>query len=63
MEKGQNILHNTNIKRIVEYSEDTKQINIFDQRYYKRNDKFYPSVSTVLNYFPKINIFMTGLEM
>lgn len=57
MNKDQNILHSTHIKRTVEYSSDTKQINTFDQRFYKRNDKYYPSVSTILNSFPKGKYF------
>jgi len=57
MNKGQNILHNTHIKRTVEYSEDSKQLNVFDQRFYKRNNEYYPSVSTILNYFPKGRFF------
>ncbi len=62
MDKGQNILYSTHIKRTVDYSADTKQINIFDQRFYKRNDKFYPSVSTILNYFPKNKFFHDWLR-
>lgn len=57
MNKGQNVLHTTHIKRTVEYSEDSKQLNVFDQRFYKRNDEYYPSVSTILNYFPKGRFF------
>lgn len=62
MDKGQNILHDKRINRIVQYSEDSKQINIFDQRFYKRDDKFYPSVSTILNYFPKNKFFHDWLR-
>lgn len=62
MDKGQNILYSTHIKRTVDYSAYTKQINIFDQRFYKRNDKFYPSVSTILNYFPKNKFFHDWLR-
>ena len=32
------------IKRTIEYSSDNKQVNILDQRFYKRNNKYYPSV-------------------
>lgn len=33
IEKNTNILKDSKIKRIVEYSEDNKQINILDQRF------------------------------
>lgn len=62
MDKGQNIIHDKRINRIIKYSEDLKQINIFDQRFYQRNDKFYPSVSTILNYFPKNKFFHDWLR-
>jgi hypothetical protein len=61
IEKNANIKDST-IKRIVEYSEDNKQVNILDQRFYKRNDKYYPSVSTILNYFPKNQYFHSWLK-
>jgi len=41
------------IKRTIEYSSDYKQINLLDQRFYKRNNKHYPSVSTILQCYPK----------
>jgi hypothetical protein len=62
IEKNTNILKDPKIKRIVEYSEDNKQINVLDQRFYKRNDKYYPSVSTILNYFPKNQFFYSWLK-
>ena len=57
MNKGQNIIHESRIKRTVEYAENSKQINILDQRFYRFNDEYYPSVSTILNYFPKGKFF------
>lgn len=62
IERNSNILYDPKIKRIVEYSEDNKQINILDQRFYKRNDKYYPSVSSILNYFPKNKFFHDWLK-
>ena len=62
IEKNVNIIHDSSIKRIVEYSEDSKQINILDNRYYRRNGKFYPSVTSVLNYFPKNKFFHDWLK-
>lgn len=62
IDKNSNILYDPKIKRVVEYSEDSKQITILDQRFYKRNDKYYPSVSTILNYFPKNQFFHSWLK-
>lgn len=62
IEKNSNILYDPRIKRIVEYSEDNKQINILDQRFYRREGKYYPSVSTILNYFPKNKYFYDWLK-
>lgn len=62
IELNSNVLRDPQIKRIVEYSEDNKQINILDQRFYRRNGEFYPSVSTILNYFPKGKFFEDWLK-
>jgi len=53
MERNSNVIKDPKIKRIIQYSEDSKQINILDQRFYKRNELYYPSVSPILNCFPK----------
>ena len=34
-------------------AEGDKQVNVLDQRFYRRNEEYYPSVTSVLNYFPK----------
>jgi len=62
IDKHSNIIHDPKIKRIVEYSADNKQINVLDQRFYRRNDKYYPSVSSILNYFPKNQFFHSWLK-
>lgn len=62
IDKKINILKDPKIKRIVEYSSDNKQINILDQRFYRRNEKYYPSVSSILNYFPKNKFFHDWLK-
>ena len=62
IEKNTNIVKDNKIKRIVEHSEGDKQINILDQRFYKRNDEYYPSVTSVLNYFPKNQFFHSWLK-
>ncbi len=57
IDRNANVIKDNKIKRIVEYSADNKQINILDQRFYRRNDEYYPSVSSILNYFPKNQFF------
>ena len=57
-----NIIKDPKIKRIVEYSEGDKQVNILDSRFYKRNNKYYPSVTSILNYFPKNKFFHEWLK-
>jgi hypothetical protein len=62
IDKNVNIIKDPKIKRIVEYSEDNKQINVLDQRFYRRNGEYYPSVSSILNYFPKNKFFHEWLK-
>ena len=62
IEKNQNIIRDPKIKRIVEYTEDNKQVNVLDSRFYRRNGKYYPSVTSILNYFPKNQFFHSWLK-
>lgn len=62
IEKNVNIIKDPKIKRIVEYSIGNKQINVLDSRFYKRNDEYYPSVTSILNYFPKNQFFHSWLK-
>ena len=62
IDKNANVIKDPKIKRIVEYSEDNKQINILDQRFYRRDGQYYPSVSSVLNFFPKNQFFHSWLK-
>tara|TARA_B100001093_G_scaffold367708_1_gene352593 strand:- start:264 stop:1049 length:786 start_codon:yes stop_codon:yes gene_type:complete len=48
--------------RILEISEDAKQITLPDSRYYRRNGKYYPSVTYVLSYYPKGKFFQDWLK-
>jgi hypothetical protein len=43
--------------RILEVSEDAKQITMPDSRYYRRNGKYYPSITYVLSAYPKGKFF------
>ena len=62
IDRNVNVIKDNKIKRIVEYSADNKQINILDQRFYRRNNEYYPSVSSILNYFPKNQFFHSWLK-
>jgi hypothetical protein len=62
IDKNVNIIKDSKIKRIVEYSPGDKQINVLDSRFYKRDDKYYPSVTSILNYFPKNQFFHGWLK-
>ena len=48
--------------RILEISDDAKQITLPDSRYYRRNGKYYPSVTYVLGYYPKGKFFEDWLK-
>ena len=48
--------------RILEISEDAKQITLPDSRYYRRNGKYYPSITYVLSYYPKGKFFENWLK-
>lgn len=62
IDKNSNIIKDPKIKRIVQYSEGDRRIDVLDQRFYKRNDKYYPSVTSILNYFPKNQFFHSWLK-
>jgi len=48
--------------RILEISEDSQQITLPDSRYYRRNGKYYPSVTYVLQCYPKGKHFENWLK-
>jgi hypothetical protein len=48
--------------RILEISEDAKQITLPDSRYYRRNGDYYPSITYVLGYYPKGKFFEDWLK-
>ena len=48
--------------RILEISDDHKQITLPDSRFYRRNDHYYPSVTYVLRYYPKGKFFEDWLK-
>ena len=48
--------------RILEISEDAKQITLPDSRYYRRNGNYYPSITYVLSCYPKGKFFQDWLK-
>ena len=48
--------------RLLEISDDAKQITLPDARYYRRNGEYYPSVTYVLSYYPKGKHFENWLK-
>jgi hypothetical protein len=48
--------------RILEISDDHKQITLPDSRFYRRNGNYYPSVTYVLGYYPKGKHFEDWLK-
>ncbi|MDB4343391.1 PD-(D/E)XK nuclease family protein [bacterium] len=63
IEQRSNIQNNKQIKRVVEIDPSAKQITILDSRFYQRKpDVFYPSVTYVLNTFPKGMFFENWLK-
>ena len=48
--------------RILHISDDAQQITLPDSRYYKRNGAFYPSITYVLQYYPKGKYFEDWLK-
>jgi hypothetical protein len=59
--KTDNIYTHPYLKRVVEHKGE--QINFLDQRFYKTEDgQYYPSVTSVLNYYPKNKFFENWLK-
>ena len=48
--------------RILQISDDAKQITLPDSRYYQRNGEYYPSITYVLSYYPKGKHFEDWLK-
>lgn len=62
VKKGQNILKEHSKKKL-EFKPKLKQINFLDKRMYKRDeDRYYPSVTTILQYMPKNKFFENWLK-
>ena len=61
IEKGHSI-HKKSIKRLLEVDNESKQVNFLDTRFYNRNGEYYPSVTSILQYFPKGKFFENWLK-
>jgi len=61
IEKNINV-HKKTIKRLIEIDHESKRVNILDNRYYSRNNKLYPSVTSILQFMPKGKFFETWLK-
>jgi len=48
--------------RLIKISDDHQQITLSDSRFYKRNGKYYPSITYVLKYYPKGQHFEDWLK-
>lgn len=63
IQKSDNIFKSKKLKMLVETDPDLRQITLPDSRYYQRSPGvFYPSVTTILGYFPKGAFFETWLK-
>jgi len=61
--KANNIFRDKRLKMIVETDPELRQITLPDARYYQRSPGiYYPSVTTILGYFPKGSFFETWLK-
>ena len=61
IEKNVNV-HKKSVTRLVKIDTESKRVNILDNRYYSRNDKLYPSVTSILQYMPKNKFFENWLK-
>ena len=52
----------TSYNRILKISDDAQQITMPDSRYYLRNGEYYPSITYVLQYYPKGKFFEDWLK-
>lgn len=52
----------TSHNRVLEISDDSQMITLQDTRFYRRHGKFYPSITSVLKYYPKGKYFEEWLK-
>ena len=61
IEKNSNI-YKKSVTRLLEIDQKSQRVNILDQRFYTRKDKYYPSVTSILQFMPKGKFFETWLK-
>ncbi len=49
-------------KKYYDLDDKTQQINFLDQRFYKVDNEYYPSITFILNYYPKDQHFLEWLK-
>lgn len=55
-------IHKKNVTRILHMDPTSKRVNINDNRFYSRNNDYYPSVTSILQFLPKGKFFETWLK-
>lgn len=60
--KQENVFKNKQLDRVVDYNNGWSQITIGDQRFYRREEIYYPSVTYILSCYPKGKWFEDWLK-
>jgi hypothetical protein len=55
-------VHKKSVTRILNLDPTLKRVNINDNRFYSRNEDYYPSVTSILQFLPKGKFFETWLK-
>tara|TARA_R110000868_G_scaffold358338_1_gene620048 strand:+ start:37 stop:837 length:801 start_codon:yes stop_codon:yes gene_type:complete len=61
IEKNVNV-YKKSVTRILKVDPTSKRVSINDNRFYSRNDNYYPSVTSILQFLPKGKFFETWLK-
>ena len=63
IEENKDIKKDAYVKRLIHPDSNARQITLTDGRFYQRDEeRYYPSVTTVLSYFPKGRFFEAWLK-
>jgi hypothetical protein len=55
-------VYKKSVHRILDIDPTSKRVNIMDNRFYSRNNDYYPSVTSILRFMPKGKFFETWLK-
>jgi hypothetical protein len=55
-------VYKKSVHRILDIDPTSKRVNIMDNRFYSRNNDYYPSVTSILQFMPKGKFFETWLK-